>query len=62
MKDAGLFREWDELDFLGAGGMLMITASAVASLIPPLRKMAILLPIALGAAMMAAAGYGARQR
>jgi hypothetical protein len=55
-------REWDELDFLAAGGMLVMTGSVVASLFPPLRRISILFPMVIGAAMMAMAAYGARQR
>ena len=62
MAIGGALREWDELDFLAAGGMLVRTGSAVASLFPPLRRMTILLPMAMGAAMIAMAAYGARQR
>ena len=62
MVVGGALREWDELDFLAAGGMLVMTGSVVASLFPPLRRITILLPMAVGAAMMAMAAYGARQR
>lgn len=62
MVVGGALREWDELDFLAAGGMLIVTGSVVASLFPTLRRRAILLPMAMGAAMMAMAAYGARQR
>ena len=62
MAIGGALREWDELDFLAAGGMLVMTGSVLVSLFPPLRRMAILLPMAMGAAMMAMAAYGARQR
>ena len=62
MAVVGALREWDELDFLAAGGMLVMTGSVVASLFPPLRIIAILFPMAMGAAMMAMAAYGARQR
>jgi hypothetical protein len=55
-----LLREWDELDFLAAGGMLVLTGGVLASLFPRLRKIEVLFPIAIGAAMMAAAAYGAR--
>jgi hypothetical protein len=53
-------REWDELDFLAAGGMLVLTGGVIASLFPRLRKIEVLFPIAIGAAMMAIAGFGAR--
>jgi hypothetical protein len=62
MAIGGALREWDELDFLAAGGMLVMTGSVVASLFPPLRRIGILFPMAMGAAMMAIAAYGARQR
>jgi hypothetical protein len=55
-------REWDGLDFLAAGGMLVMTGSVVASLFPPLRRISILFPMAIGAAMMATAAYGVRQK
>jgi hypothetical protein len=60
MKTGGRFREWDELDFLAAGGMLVVAGSLAALLVPRLRKIKVLLPIAIGAAVMAAAGFGAR--
>ena len=60
MKTGGPFGEWDELDYLAAGGMLMMAGSLTALLVPRLRKIEILFPIAMGAAMMAAAGFGAR--
>ena len=60
MKTGGPFGEWDELDFLAAGGMLVLTGSLAALLVPRFRKIEVLFPIALGAAMMAAAGFGAR--
>jgi hypothetical protein len=62
MAIGGALREWDELDYLAAGGMLLMTGSVVAPLFPPLRRMAILFPMAIGAAMMAMAAYGARQK
>jgi hypothetical protein len=62
MKYSVIFGEWDELDFLAAGGMLIMTGSVIASLFSPLRKIGILLPAALGAAMIATAGYSARRR
>jgi hypothetical protein len=60
MTIGGPFGEWDELDFLAAGGMLVLTGGIVASLFPSLRKIEVLFPIAIGAAMMATAAYGAR--
>ena len=60
MKTGGPFEEWDELDFLAAGGMLVMAGSLAALLIPRFRKIEVLFPIAIGAAMMAAAGFGAR--
>jgi hypothetical protein len=60
MKIGGPFGEWDELDFLAAGGMLVTAGSLAALLLPRFRKIEILFPIAMGAAMMAAAGFGAR--
>jgi hypothetical protein len=60
MKTGGPFGEWDELDFLAAGGMLVTAGSLAALLVPRFRKIELLLPIALGAVMMAAAGFGAR--
>jgi hypothetical protein len=61
MKTGGPFAEWDELDFLAAGGMLVMAGSLAALLVPRLRKIQVLFPIAMGAAMMAAAGFGARR-
>lgn len=60
MKIDGPFGEWDELDFLAAGGMLVMAGSLAALLVPRFRKLEILFPIAMGVAMMAAAGFGAR--
>jgi hypothetical protein len=60
MKTGGPFGEWDELDYLAAGGMLVMAGSLAALLVPRFRKIEILFPIAMGAAMMAAAGFGAR--
>jgi hypothetical protein len=60
MTIGGPFAEWDELDFLAAGGMLVVTGSLAALLVPRFRKIEVLFPIAMGAAMMAAAGFGAR--
>ena len=60
MKTGGPFAEWDELDFLAAGGMLVTAGSLAALLVPRFRKVQVLFPIAMGAAMMAAAGFGAR--
>jgi hypothetical protein len=60
MAIGGALREWDELDFLAAGGMLVLTGGVVAPLFPRFRKMAVLFPIAIGAAMMAVAAFGAR--
>ena len=60
MKTGGPFGEWDELDYLAAGGMLVMAGSLAALLVPQFRKIEILFPIAMGAAMMAAAGFGAR--
>ena len=60
MKTGGPFAEWDELDFLAAGGMLVTAGSLAALLVPRFRKIQVLFPIAMGAAMMAAAGLGAR--
>jgi hypothetical protein len=60
MKTGGPFGEWDELDYLAAGGMLVMAGSLAALLVPRFRKVQVLFPIAMGAAMMAAAGFGAR--
>jgi hypothetical protein len=60
MKTGGPFGEWDELDYLAAGGMLVMAGSLAALLVPRFRKTAILFPIAVGTAMMATAGFGAR--
>ena len=60
MKFDGPFGEWDELDFLAAGGMLVMAGSLAALLVTRFRKIEVLFPIAMGAAMMAAAGFGAR--
>lgn len=60
MKTGAPFGEWDELDFLAAGGMLVVAGSLAALLVPRFRKIEVLFPIAMGAAMMAAAGFGAR--
>jgi hypothetical protein len=60
MKTGGPFGEWDELDYLAAGGMLVMAGSLAALLVPRFRKIQVLFPIAMGAAMMAAAGFGAR--
>jgi hypothetical protein len=55
-----VFRDWDGLDVLAVGGMLMTTGGVVASLFPRFRRIELLFPIAIGAAMMAVAAYGAR--
>jgi hypothetical protein len=60
MTTGGPFEEWDEFDFLAAGGMLVLTGSVVASLFPHFRKIGLLFPIGIGAAMMVVAAYGAR--
>ena len=60
MRIGGPFREWDELDFLAATGMLVATGGVVASFFPRLRKIQLLFPIAIGTAMMAVAAFGAR--
>jgi hypothetical protein len=60
MKTAGPFGEWDQLDFLAAGGILVMAGSLAALLVPRFRKIQVLFPIAMGAAMIAAAGFGAR--
>jgi hypothetical protein len=60
MKTGRPFGEWDELDFLAASGMLVMAGSLAALLVPRFRKVGVLFPIAMGAAMMAAAGFGAR--
>jgi hypothetical protein len=60
MKTGGPFGEWDELDFLAVGGVLVMAGSLAALLVPRFRKVGVLFPIAMGAAMMAAAGFGAR--
>ena len=60
MKTGEPFGEWDELDFLAVGGMLVMAGSLAALLVPRFRKIRVLFPIAMGAAMMAAAGLGAR--
>jgi hypothetical protein len=60
MKTGGPFGEWDELDFLAVGGMLVMAGSLAALLVPRFRKIEVLFPVAMGAAMMAAAGFGAR--
>jgi hypothetical protein len=60
MTIGGPFGEWDELDFLAAGGMLVVAGSLAALLVPRFRKLQVLVPIVMGAAMMAAAGFGAR--
>jgi hypothetical protein len=62
MPVGGSIKEWDELDYIAAGGMLFMAGSVIASLYPPLRKLWMLAPIAIGAGMMAVAAYGARQR
>jgi hypothetical protein len=62
MKVGGVFREWDGLDYLAAGGMLISTGSVIAALFPSLRKLGNLFPLAIGAAMIATAAYGARRR
>jgi len=60
MRIGEAFQEWDELDFLAAGGMLMLAGGLVSLLVPRLRRIEILLPIGAGVAMMAVAGVGAR--
>lgn len=60
MRTDGPFREWDELDFLAAGGMLMLAGGLVSLLVPRLRRIETLFPIGAGVAMMAIAGFGAR--
>jgi hypothetical protein len=62
MPVGGLVEEWDHLDFIGAGGMLVTTGGVIASLFPALRKIWILAPIGIGVGMMAIAAYGARSR
>jgi hypothetical protein len=62
MTIGGPFGEWDELDLLAAGGMLVVAGSLAALLVPRFRKIGALFPIAIGAAMMTAAGFGARHR
>jgi hypothetical protein len=62
MPVGGLIEEWDHLDFIGAGGILVTTGGVLASLCPALRKTWILAPIAIGVGMMALAAYGARAR
>jgi UDP-N-acetylmuramyl pentapeptide phosphotransferase/UDP-N-acetylglucosamine-1-phosphate transferase len=62
MKVGEAFREWDGLDYLAAGGMLISTGSMVAVLFPSLRKLRTLFPLAVGAAMIMTAAYGARRR
>jgi hypothetical protein len=60
MSTGGPLQEWDEFDFLAAGGILITSGSVVASLFPACRKIEILFPIAIGVAMMAIAAFGAR--
>ena len=60
MAVSEVFREWDGLDVLAVGGMLMTTGGVVASLVPRFRRIELLFPIAIGAAMIAVAAYGAR--
>jgi hypothetical protein len=60
MAVSEVFREWDGLDVLAVGGMLMTTGGVVASLVPRFRRIELLFPIAIGAAMMTAAAFGAR--
>jgi hypothetical protein len=62
MPAGGSMKEWDELDFIAAGGMLFMAGSAVASLFPPLRRVWMLAPVAIGVGLMAIAAFGARRR
>jgi hypothetical protein len=55
-----IFREWDEFDVLAVGGMLVTTGSVIAALFPRRRRIGLLFPIAIGAAMMTVAAFGAR--
>ncbi|HYZ40696.1 MAG TPA: hypothetical protein VE687_08725 [Stellaceae bacterium] len=55
-----IFLEWDEFDVLAVGGMLVTTGGVVAALFPRLRRIGLLIPIAIGAAMMTVAAFGAR--
>ena len=48
MKTGGPFGEWDELDFLAVGGMLVMAGSLAALLVPRFRKIEVLLPIGIG--------------
>jgi len=49
MPVGGLIEEWDHLDFIGAGGMLITTGGVIAfTLFPALRKIWILAPIGIG--------------
>ena len=54
--------QWDYLDFIGAGGMLVTTGAVIAPLFPALRRIWILAPIGIGVGMMAIAAYGVRSR
>lgn len=55
-----IFREWDEFDVLAVGGMLVTVGSIAAALFPRFRRLKLLVPIGIGAAMMTAAAFGAR--
>jgi hypothetical protein len=55
-----IFREWDEFDVLAIGGMLVTAGSIAAALFPRFRRLELLVPIGIGAAMMTVAAFGAR--
>ena len=60
MAFSEIFREWDEFDVLAVAGMLVTAGSMVAALAPRFRRLELLVPVGIGAAMMTVAAFGAR--
>lgn len=55
-----ILREWDEFDVLAVAGMLVTAGGIAAALFPRFRRLKLLVPIGVGAAMMTVAAFGAR--
>jgi hypothetical protein len=55
-----VFRQWDEFDVLAVAGMLALAGGVAAALVPRFRRLELLIPIGIGAAMMTVAAFGAR--
>ena len=60
MEIAEMFREWDVFDVLAVAGMLAMAGGTAATLLPRFRRLELLIPIGIGAAMMTVAAFGAR--